>query len=107
MQVKVFGIPTCSVCKSAREKLGYFIRKWGRGDQIPLTYYDLETVEGLAEGAYYEVWQVPTVVIEDEEGEVTRWVKKVPLSREFEPLLRRPRRKESASPEGQTQLRLY
>lgn len=107
MQVKIFGIPSCSVCKGAREKMTYFLKKWGRENQIPLNYYDLETTDGMAEGAYYEVWQVPTVVIEDDEEEVMRWVKKVPLSREFEPLLRRPRKVEDTGSRAQTQLQLY
>jgi len=53
----------------------------------PITYYDMETVEGLTEGAYREVSDIPTVIILDDSQELARWVKKPPISEEFLPYL--------------------
>jgi hypothetical protein len=43
----------------------------------------METVDGLAEGAWRDVYDVPTVILDSGSREVARWVKQVPLSRDF------------------------
>ena len=85
MQIKVFGRPTCQVCKQAIEKIDYFLDKWKY--QVPINYFDMDTVDGLAEGAYYEVSDIPTVVLEYKHQELDRWVKRPPLSKELKPHL--------------------
>jgi hypothetical protein len=47
----------------------------------------METVDGLTEGAYHEVQDIPTVIILDDSKELVRWVKKPPVSEEFLPYL--------------------
>jgi hypothetical protein len=84
-QVYVFGKPDCQVCKDTREKLAYFKEKNNFAAQI--RYYDMETVEGLTEGAFREVEEIPTVIILDDKKELMRWVKKPPVSEEFLPYL--------------------
>ncbi len=84
-KVIVFGKQTCPVCKDAFEKLIYFKEK--KGFSAPVEYVDMETVDGLAQGAYYEVADIPTVVILDGDKELIRWTKKPPLSEEFIPYL--------------------
>ncbi len=83
MQIKIFGKKTCSACKSAREKFEFFLNRWKISDRARITFYDLDTIDGLAEGSYYNVREIPTTVLEKESREITRWTKKVPLSREF------------------------
>ncbi|MEW6685871.1 MAG: hypothetical protein AB1393_06660 [Candidatus Edwardsbacteria bacterium] len=83
MQIKIFGKNTCPVCKQTKDKFEYFLKHWGYEGKIPLHYYNLDTVEGLAEGAYYEVSEIPTIVLEDQEKEITRWTKKPPVSTEL------------------------
>lgn len=84
-QIYVFGKPDCPVCKDTREKLAYFKEKNDFAAQIK--YYDMDTVDGLTEGAYHEVEDIPTVIIFDDKKELIRWVKKPPVSEEFLPYL--------------------
>jgi thiol-disulfide isomerase/thioredoxin len=84
-KVYIFGKPTCSVCKDARKKIEYFKKKENFAAQIE--YYDMETIDGLTEGAFHEVSDIPTVIIFDDKNELTRWVKQPPISKEFLPYL--------------------
>jgi thiol-disulfide isomerase/thioredoxin len=83
IKVRVFGRHECDACKAAVEKITYFSRKWGKGATTSIDFIDMDTVDGLAEGAYSDVYDIPTVIIEDESRELVRWVKKVPASGEF------------------------
>lgn len=83
IKVSVFGKRDCDACKAAVEKITYFSEKWGKTEEASLTYVDMGTVDGLAEGAYRDVYDVPTVILERGGEEVARWVKKVPTSLEF------------------------
>ncbi|MGD9402290.1 MAG: hypothetical protein PVF95_08505 [bacterium] len=82
MRVSVFGRRECDACKAAVEKIEYFTRKWKRED-VNIEYVDMDTPDGLAEGAYRDVYDIPTVILEKGGDEVVRWVKTVPVSREF------------------------
>lgn len=83
MRVSVFGKKDCDACKSAVAKIDYFSRKWNRSADTTIEFVDMETVDGLAEGAWRDVYDVPTVILDDGSREVARWVKQVPLSRDF------------------------
>ena len=85
IKVSVFGKKECDACKAAMEKLVYFREKWGSTDQADIGFIDVETPDGLAEGAFRDVYDIPTVIIEREGEELARWVKEVPASRDFEP----------------------
>lgn len=82
MRVSVFGRKECDACRAAVEKIEYFTKKWKRGD-VAIEYIDMDTPDGLAEGAYRDVYDIPTVILEREGDEVVRWVKAVPVSQEF------------------------
>jgi glutaredoxin len=82
--VYIFGKPTCPVCKDAYNKIHYFKEK--KKFNAEVVYFDMESVDGLTEGAYCEVFDIPTVIIFDEQKkELARWVKKPPISEEFLP----------------------
>jgi hypothetical protein len=85
IRVSVFGKKECDACKAAMEKIVHFSDRWGKAEDTSIDFIDMETPDGLAEGAYRDVYDIPTVILEDGEDEVARWVKKVPLSREFKP----------------------
>ena len=87
LDIKVFGKQDCDACKSTREKIITFARRWGVEDKINLTFYDMETIDGLSEGAFRGAHQVPTTIIEKDGQEIARWDGKVPLSEEFKPIL--------------------
>ena len=84
-QVLIFGKPTCPVCKDAHKKVKYFKKK--KNFDADILYYDMETIDGLTEGAFNEVSDVPTVIIVDNKKELARWSKKPPVSEEFLPYL--------------------
>jgi hypothetical protein len=84
-KVSVFGKRDCEACKAAMDKVVYFSRKWGKSDATTVDYIDMETPDGLAEGAYRDVYDIPTVIITRGDREVARWVKEVPQSRDFKP----------------------
>jgi thiol-disulfide isomerase/thioredoxin len=83
LKVTVFGRKDCDACKAAQEKIVYFAEKWGKAQETLIEFVDMDTPDGLAEGAYRDVYEIPTVIFEEEDRELVRWVKKVPLSKEF------------------------
>ncbi len=83
MHVKVFGKPGCEYCKTTLKKFETFTQRWNIRDAVNLTFMDMETVDGLAEGAFYSVTKIPTTIIEKGNNLLARWDGKVPLSEEF------------------------
>src|SRR3989339_855772 len=84
MEVKVFGKPGCEFCKTTVKKFETFFGRWNIDDTVAkLSFYDMETVDGLAEGAFYSVTKIPATVIERKADVVRRWDGQVPLSEEF------------------------
>ena len=60
--VKIFWKSDCPKCPAAKD-IGSMLKKEG----VNVTNYNLDTIDGLAEGAYYSVMSTPTLIIEDEE----------------------------------------
>jgi hypothetical protein len=84
MEVKVFGKPGCEYCKTTMKKFETFFSRWNIDLKvIPLTFFDMEQVDGLAEGAFYSVIKIPATIIEKEGAILARWDGAVPLSEEF------------------------
>ena len=66
------------------KKFETFLSRWGiKDDDVSLTFYDMETVDGLSEGAFYSVVKIPSTIIEQDSNLIARWDGKVPLSEEF------------------------
>ncbi len=85
-KVLIFGRKTCPVCKDVLHKFQYFKEKTKFEPEIQ--YIDVDQLDGMAEGAFYEVAEIPTVVILDQDKEIKRWVKDPPVSEEFLPYLK-------------------
>lgn len=84
MEIKVFGKPGCEFCKTTVKKFETFLKRWKIGsEQVQLSFLDMETVDGLAEGAFYSVTKIPSTVIEKDGNVLATWHGKVPLSEEF------------------------
>jgi thiol-disulfide isomerase/thioredoxin len=81
---KVFGKKTCPHCPKARAKVEYFVKRWKV--DAPIIYYDIDIPEGMAEGAWYDVVETPTVVLEEGENTLKRWVKFPPRFGELKPM---------------------
>lgn len=85
MKVKVFGKPGCEFCKTTMKKFEIFLSLWKIADRVDLSFFDMETVDGLAEGAFLGVTKIPASVIEHDGRVIARWDGKVPVSEEFKP----------------------
>ncbi len=83
MKVKIFGKKDCNLCKASLRKFEFFLDKWELSEKIELTFYDLDTVDGLTEGSLLDALEVPTIILEKDGMEVARWEKRVPRSDEF------------------------
>ena len=84
LEVKVFGKPGCEFCKTTMKKFETFLKRWNiNPEKVGLKFFDMETVDGLAEGAFYSVIKIPSTVIEREMEILARWDGKVPVSSEF------------------------
>ncbi len=84
MEVKVFGKPGCEYCKTTVKKFETFLKRWDiKAEEVSLTFFDMEEVDGLAEGAFYGVTKIPSTIIEEEGAVLNMWHGKVPLSEEF------------------------
>ena len=86
--IKLFGKPGCAKCKTTKNKLEFFLPKWNVSNQVKMSFYDMDTVEGLAEGAFYDVDNVPTTIVEKDGKEIKRWELEVPPSKEMEALVK-------------------
>jgi len=78
MEFKVFGTKECPECKASMKQLDFYLKRWEVSDQVGLCFYDMETVEGLVEGAYNEVVKIPTTVLVNTVGHLARWEGIVP-----------------------------
>ncbi len=82
--VKIFTRRECPKCPATSE-VGNRLRMEG----VRVIDYDLETIEGLAEAAFYGVMATPTVIVEDgEDNELAAWRGTVPTPQEIQETLR-------------------
>ncbi len=80
MEVHVFGKQDCGKCKSTQHKVQHLIRKFGLEGRVRLAFIDMDTVDGMAEGAFHDVHQIPTTIIRDDGRALARWDGEVPDS---------------------------
>ena len=69
MKLVYFMKQDCSACANAKQKVGFFLDKWGMTDSV-----ETEAVD---------VGDIPTIILEHEGEELGRWIKKAPLSEEL------------------------
>jgi len=87
MQVKIFGKEGCAKCQTTKNKFSHFLSKWDLKEKIELSFYDMNTVDGMAEGAYMDVLDIPATILEKEGRTLARWDGEVPKSKEFKEYL--------------------
>lgn len=73
---RFFGRKTCKACQQAQGKIEYFRQRWGV--TAPVIYYDVDQPAGMAEGAWYDVAEIPTIILEENDEIVGRWEEKPP-----------------------------
>lgn len=83
MKIRIFGKKDCAKCETTKNKFSHFLDKNGYRDRAKLEFYDMDTVDGYAEGAFYDVLKIPTTMIEKENEVIARWEGEVPRTEEF------------------------
>lgn len=76
MEIKLFGTKLCPGCNMAVKRINEVIE--GYDGKVAVNYYDMETVDGLMEGALNEVMKLPTIVLSSRGELVARWNGDVP-----------------------------
>lgn len=89
MRFEIYGKQNCGKCSSTKDKLGHVVEKSGQAAEV--VFVDLDTIVGRAEGAFYDIHQVPTTIVRSPRGnEVTRFRGIVPPSEAVRDLLAAP-----------------
>jgi len=89
MTIHVYGKTGCKLCKSAKKKVEVLLERWGVADQHEVVLLDMEGDPGAAaEGDFFDVFDIPTVMVMKDEWEVLgRWDGQAPPSEELEALV--------------------
>ncbi len=86
--IKIFTKSNCPRCVALKD-IAQELMKEG----LKVVNYDLDTVEGLSEAAYYSILSTPSIVIEDEsENEIASWRGVLPSIQELKEVLLERRR---------------
>ena len=83
MKLVYFVKDGCEACENAKEKIAFFLDKWGLTDSIETEAFSVSTSDGLVEVSMREIADIPTIVLEDAGDEVARWTKRAPTSEEL------------------------
>ncbi len=81
IKFKIYGKQSCDICHKVHEKMQYFRSHWL--NEAVIDYLDMETVEGLAEGSFNNIYDIPTVVLEKGGKELGRWIRVPPTFEEL------------------------
>ncbi len=80
MKIKIFGKKNCAKCETTKNKIKFFIAKWEMGHKVDVAFHDMTTVDGMAEGAFHDVLEIPTTIVEKDEKIIARWEGEIPHS---------------------------
>jgi hypothetical protein len=83
MKLVFFVKNDCEACKNAKEKVSFFLDKWGAAESVATEAISLDSEDGLVEAAMQGVADVPTIILEDGGNEIARWGRKAPPSEEL------------------------
>jgi len=87
-RITVFGRDDCGKCKATRSKVNHVVEKLGVSDRVEIVHYDVTSEEGMAEGAFRDVLEIPTTIIDDGQQDIRRWTAIIPDSEELEDALK-------------------
>jgi len=87
MEMVFFVKENCEACNNAKDKVSFFLDKWGVADSIATSAINVDTEDGLVEAAMLGVADVPTIIVRDGDDEVARWGRKAPQSDELKAAL--------------------
>ena len=84
MIIEIYGKQGCSLCQSAKKKIGLMLDKWDMTAQVDVVFQDMETVDGAAEGDFFDVFHVPSVLLKrDADSVLARWDGEAPPSEDL------------------------
>jgi len=83
MEINIYGKEDCAKCEEAKKTLTTVLTKKKLKKKVPFKYFDMDTVDGMAEGAFNDVLKIPTVIIKDSENNIVRWDGTVPETDEI------------------------
>ncbi|MBU0650544.1 thioredoxin family protein [bacterium] len=87
MDVTVFGKQGCATCVTTKNKITQYIQNKKLQGKIIFTYCDMDTIDGLSEGAMNDVMSVPTTIFKKDGKVVARWDGNIPETEEYEKLI--------------------
>ena len=83
MEIQLFGKQNCGKCESTKKKLHHFVSKYAGEGSVAVSFFDLDSMDGMAEGMFRDVHEVPTTIIQDGGEDVIRWEGEIPDSEEL------------------------
>lgn len=83
MVVSIFGKADCAKCTTAKNKVNHFLDRWGLEKKVEVEFHDMGTIEGMAEGSFHDVLDVPTTIVQRDGQQVARWDGDPPKSEEL------------------------
>jgi len=83
MEIKIFGKKNCSLCEATKKKVNFVVEQSELKSNVNVLFFDMDTVDGLTEGAMLDATEIPTTIIFKDGSEVARWTEKVPESDEL------------------------
>lgn len=88
--LEIYGKKDCKACEGAKKKFKTFVKKWNLKDSIIFKFFDVDTEKGAEARAFNGITKIPTIVLVDidRNKELNRWEGKVPLSKDFENILK-------------------
>jgi len=78
MLIEVFGKENCARCETTKHKVQHFITKLGLAGRVQFQFHDMDTVDGMTEGAFRDVFDVPTTIIQRDGEDLVRWTGEIP-----------------------------
>jgi len=85
MIIEIYGKQDCALCESAKRKVEHLLNKWQMKGAVQVVFHDVETIEGAAQGDFFDVFEVPTVLLkQNADSVVARWDGKAPPSDELQ-----------------------
>jgi thioredoxin-like negative regulator of GroEL len=83
VEIWVFGREECPNCKVTKKSVSDFLESNSISGSVKHVYYDMDTVDGLAEGAFHDVRSIPTTIIHEDGRDLARWDGVVPPADEL------------------------
>ena len=78
MKIKIFWQKNCPHCPEAKN-MGKQLEK-----ETTIQYFDIETIDGLAEASYYDIASTPSIaILDNNDNEIKIWRGKTPRLEEI------------------------